>query len=445
MDAARAGAVPGRQPGRGAAHHPPAQVGAAHPARHGPRPRRRRPRAGDPAPGRFTPVRGARRRLRVELSLPGAQGLRRGRRGVVLRSRRRRGRLPGHRAADVVAGAGRPVRVRQVLAPARRRGGRAAGAGPPGHHRDARAASARVADRARPGAARRRCLCVDQCEEVFSLCEDPDERRELPGRVLVEQAQRRPVLVAIRADRLADVASHPAFSRLVERGLYLVGALDERRPAPGRRRTGPAGGTDHRARPGRPAGPRGPRRSRGPPAAVPRPAGDLEAPRGQHPDRRGLSGLGRDPRRRRPVRRAALRPRRRRAADTCYATWCCAWSPRAPRANRSAAGSPDGSSPPTPSTTSSSSCSSAHGWSPATTASSRSPTRPSPAPGRGCGAGSTTTSRANGSCTTSPPPPMPGTPSAAPTASSTAASGSPGPSTGRPGPPPRSPPPNATS
>ena len=34
-------------------------------------------------------------------------------------------------------------------------------------------------------------------------------------------------MVALRADRLADVTAHPAFSRLVERGLYLVGGLDE--------------------------------------------------------------------------------------------------------------------------------------------------------------------------------------------------------------------------
>ena len=44
---------------------------------------------------------------------------------------------------------------------------------------------------------------------------------------LVEEAARRPVLVALRADRLADLTAHAAFSRLVERGLYLVGGLDE--------------------------------------------------------------------------------------------------------------------------------------------------------------------------------------------------------------------------
>ena len=43
-----------------------------------------------------------------------------------------------------------------------------------------------------------------------------------------------PVVVALRADRLADLTAHAAFSRLVERGLYLVGGLDEARP-PARR------------------------------------------------------------------------------------------------------------------------------------------------------------------------------------------------------------------
>jgi len=69
-------------------------------------------------------------------------------------------------------------------------------------------------------------LAVDQAEEVFSLCDDPDERQEFLQRLTSEAATRQ-VLVALRADRLADVTTHPRFSRLVERGMYLVGALDE--------------------------------------------------------------------------------------------------------------------------------------------------------------------------------------------------------------------------
>jgi DNA-binding SARP family transcriptional activator/WD40 repeat protein len=69
-------------------------------------------------------------------------------------------------------------------------------------------------------------VLVDQAEELFTLCEDPVETRGFLDR-LVEEAAVRPVVVALRADRMADLTSYPAFSRLVERGLYLVGGLDE--------------------------------------------------------------------------------------------------------------------------------------------------------------------------------------------------------------------------
>ena len=69
-------------------------------------------------------------------------------------------------------------------------------------------------------------LAVDQCEEVFALCDDLEERRTFLER-LAEEAQRRPVLVTVRGDRLVLVTEHAGFSRLVEGGLHLVGALDE--------------------------------------------------------------------------------------------------------------------------------------------------------------------------------------------------------------------------
>ncbi|HEX5861101.1 MAG TPA: BTAD domain-containing putative transcriptional regulator [Nocardioides sp.] len=69
-------------------------------------------------------------------------------------------------------------------------------------------------------------LAVDQGEEVFSLCDDLDERRTFLER-LVEESRRRPVLVTMRGDRLTQVTEHAGFSRLVEGGLHLVGTLDE--------------------------------------------------------------------------------------------------------------------------------------------------------------------------------------------------------------------------
>ena len=69
-------------------------------------------------------------------------------------------------------------------------------------------------------------LLIDQCEELFSLCENLEEQQEFL-RALTAEAPNRTVVIALRADHLADLASHTGFSRLVERGMYLVGGLDE--------------------------------------------------------------------------------------------------------------------------------------------------------------------------------------------------------------------------
>jgi WD40 repeat protein len=77
-------------------------------------------------------------------------------------------------------------------------------------------------DQAPRGAA----LLIDQCEEMFSLCENPDEHQEFL-RALTAEAPNRAVGVALRSDHLADLANHTGFSRIVERGMYLIGGLDE--------------------------------------------------------------------------------------------------------------------------------------------------------------------------------------------------------------------------
>ena len=69
-------------------------------------------------------------------------------------------------------------------------------------------------------------LVVDQVEEVFALCEDPEERGDFLA-ALVEHASIAPVVVALRADRMGDLAGYPAFAKLVERGLFLLGAMSE--------------------------------------------------------------------------------------------------------------------------------------------------------------------------------------------------------------------------
>ena len=69
-------------------------------------------------------------------------------------------------------------------------------------------------------------LAVDQAEEVFALCDDVQERRTFLER-LADESRRRPVLLSLRGDRLSQVTEHVGFSRLVEQGLHLVGALDD--------------------------------------------------------------------------------------------------------------------------------------------------------------------------------------------------------------------------
>ncbi|QZY28402.1 BTAD domain-containing putative transcriptional regulator [Nocardioides coralli] len=69
-------------------------------------------------------------------------------------------------------------------------------------------------------------LVVDQAEELFTLCEDAEQRTHFVERLVAETATRS-VVLGLRADRLADLAAYPTVSRLVEQGLYLVGALDE--------------------------------------------------------------------------------------------------------------------------------------------------------------------------------------------------------------------------
>ena len=69
-------------------------------------------------------------------------------------------------------------------------------------------------------------LVVDQFEEAFSLCEDRDERVRFFA-ALAAHADRGQLVVALRADRMGEVSAYPDVSRLIERGLYLLGAMAE--------------------------------------------------------------------------------------------------------------------------------------------------------------------------------------------------------------------------
>ncbi len=77
-----------------------------------------------------------------------------------------------------------------------------------------------------------RLLVVDQAEELFSLCDDIEERERFV-QLLADHAEAAPLVLVLRADRMGDVSAHPALARLVERGLYVLAAMtaDELRAA----------------------------------------------------------------------------------------------------------------------------------------------------------------------------------------------------------------------
>ena len=149
-------------------------------------------------------------------------------------------------------------------------------------------------------------LVVDQLEELVAQCSDVDLRTELAG-ALVAEAECRPVVLAVRADRFGDVSTLPGFGRLDRAWPDDSAAPRRGRPAPGHRRPREGSRPAARARPGRRPSPRRPRRARSAPDAVARASRDLGATGGPDPDGRGLPQLRRYPGRGDPVRRAGLR------------------------------------------------------------------------------------------------------------------------------------------
>ena len=69
-------------------------------------------------------------------------------------------------------------------------------------------------------------LVVDQCEEAVTLCDDPAAQASFFA-ALVAHAERGPLVIALRADRLGELSAHPGFARLVEPGLHLLSAMSE--------------------------------------------------------------------------------------------------------------------------------------------------------------------------------------------------------------------------
>ena len=69
-------------------------------------------------------------------------------------------------------------------------------------------------------------LVVDQCEEAVGPAVDPREAERFLS-ALVDHAERGPLVLALRADRLGALSAHTALARLIEPGLYLLGAMTE--------------------------------------------------------------------------------------------------------------------------------------------------------------------------------------------------------------------------
>jgi WD40 repeat protein/DNA-binding SARP family transcriptional activator len=69
-------------------------------------------------------------------------------------------------------------------------------------------------------------LVVDQCEEVVTLCDDPADRSAFFA-ALAAHAERGPLVIALRADRLGELSAHPEFARMIEPGLHVLGAMAE--------------------------------------------------------------------------------------------------------------------------------------------------------------------------------------------------------------------------
>ena len=74
------------------------------------------------------------------------------------------------------------------------------------------------------GGAESAVVVIDQAEELFSLCDDLEERAAFLHLVLA-QAERAPVALGLRADRTGELAAYPDLARRIEPGLYLLGAM----------------------------------------------------------------------------------------------------------------------------------------------------------------------------------------------------------------------------
>ncbi|MGH9235302.1 MAG: hypothetical protein ACRD0R_18420, partial [Acidimicrobiales bacterium] len=117
------------------------------------------------------------------------------------------------------SGCGKSSLLRAGVVPALQRAGRPVAVFTPGADPDGAMATA-VAPNAEAAV-----VVVDQFEELFTLSESTGAARAFCTRLATYARETAPVVIAVRADHLAQVVADENFARLVERGLHLVSSL----------------------------------------------------------------------------------------------------------------------------------------------------------------------------------------------------------------------------
>ncbi|MEO6414007.1 MAG: BTAD domain-containing putative transcriptional regulator [Pedococcus sp.] len=114
------------------------------------------------------------------------------------------------------SGCGKSSLIRAGVAAALMRDGHAVRIVTPGAHPEDQLAQAPAGAGA--------VFVVDQCEEALALDETSPEREAFFAGLVAFAARGRLVL-SLRADRLGELAAHPEFAHLAEKGLYLLGGM----------------------------------------------------------------------------------------------------------------------------------------------------------------------------------------------------------------------------
>ncbi len=73
----------------------------------------------------------------------------------------------------------------------------------------------------------RQTLVVDQAEEAVTLCTDPAERSRYFAALVRHVGAGGPLVLALRADHLGDLAPYPDIAHVLEDGMYLLGPMSE--------------------------------------------------------------------------------------------------------------------------------------------------------------------------------------------------------------------------